>query len=210
MLPAQPCPDWEYRNHPQYATVVPARALELMGTLTTDKVEAAATAIDTRRAHKKLFSEVTPLGHAYYAGHYRGEDFPCLKTCEVGVTGDPRVGELPYRVAFRMRRLSSFIRDIITALDAETPITTKEELQRLVVFISRSFVDFLTIHPYVNGNGHAARTIMCSIMLHYGFPPVWRIDSHPQDPEYTMLISQHRSGNPEPLQRYILERLISN
>jgi len=210
MLPAQPCPEWEYKDHPQYATIVPARALELKATLSTDKIASAATAIDTRLAHRKLFREVTPTGYDYYAGHHRGEDFPCLKTYEVGVGGDPRVGERPYRVAFRMRRLSALVKEIITALDKEAPISTKEELQRLVDFIGRSFVDFLTIHPYANGNGHAARIIVCAIMLHYGFPSVWSIDSRPPAGEYTTLITQHRSGNPAPLQRYILEWLVSN
>jgi fido (protein-threonine AMPylation protein) len=210
MPQAQPCPPWEYRNHPQYPAVVPARAAELMGALTTDNATSAATAIDTRSAHRKLFREVTPVNYDYYAGHYRGEDFPCLKTCTVHIGTDPRVGELPHRVAFRMYRFSVFIKEIITALDADTPITTKQELQRLVVFICRSFVDFLTVHPYVNGNGHAARVIMCSIMLHYGFRPVWRIDSRPSEPEYSTLISEHRSGNTEPLQKYVLQWLISN
>ncbi len=208
MSPVQTCPEWEYRHHPQYNTVVRARAVELQGTLSTDRTASAATAIDTRSAHRKLFSEVTPVGYDYYAGHFRGEDFPCLKKCVVGITSDPRVGELPHRVAFRMYRLSSFIKQIITALDKEKPIATKEELQRLVEFVGKSFVDFLTIHPYVNGNGHAARTIMCSILSHYGFRSGWHIDCHPPDPEYTTLITQHRGGNPEPLQRHILEWLL--
>ena len=210
MIPLQRCPEWDYRDHPQYVTLVPARAQELKGTLSTDKIASATTAMDTRHAHRKIFTDLTPVSYSYYAGHYRGESFECLKKCDVGVNGDPRVGERSYRVAFRMRRLSSFIRDVITALDKEKPITTKVELQRLVVFVSSSIVDFLTVHPYVNGNGHAARIIMCAIMLHCGFESPWPIDSRPPDPQYITLISQHRSGNPEPLQRYILEWLISN
>jgi fido (protein-threonine AMPylation protein) len=205
---ASPCPQWEYRNHPQYAATVPARAVELMGAMSTNSAASASMAIDTRPAHRKLFSEVTPVGHDYYAGHYRGEDFPCLRSCHVAVGG--MNGELPHRVAFRMGRLSRYIRDIMTDLDTNKPITTKEELQRLVEFISRSFVDFLTVHPYANGNGHAARAILCAIMSHYGFAPVWRIDSRPPEPEYTTLITQHRGGNPTPLQVHILQWIISN
>lgn len=208
MLPAQRCPEWEYKNHPQYSAIVPARALDIMGALSTDLAASAATAIDTRQAHQKLFSELVPSGYDYYAGHYRGEDFPCLKRSSVGIRGDPRVGAPPHKVSLRMHRLSSAIRNIITALDKEAPISTSQELLRLVAFISRSFVDFLTIHPYVNGNGHAARTILCSIMLHYGFKPVWSIDSHPQEPEYSALIINYRSGNTAPLEAYVLQWLI--
>jgi fido (protein-threonine AMPylation protein) len=211
MFTVHPCPQWDYRTHAQYTALMPVRAAQLKDTLHADAKISAATAIDTRQAHQQLFSGLTPRGYDYYAGHYRGEDFPCLKTCLAYIPGELMVGELPYRVALRMQRLSSFMRDIITTLDKEeAPITTKEELQRLVVFTSRSIVDFLTIHPYMNGNGHAARTIMCAIMSHYGLPSAWQIDLRPPDSEYITLISQHRNGNPEPLQAYILERLISN
>jgi fido (protein-threonine AMPylation protein) len=207
MAPAPGCPEWEYTNHPQSATAVPARALELKATLSVDPVAAAAAAVDTRDAHYKMFSQVTPIGFPYYAGHYRGEDFPCLKLCSVGINGDPRVGEQPHRVGLRMFRFSSFIKKTIIALDAEAPISTTRELQRLILFISRSFVDFLTIHPYVNGNGHAARMILCAIMLHYGFQPKWPIDERPAEP-YTVLITEYRNGNPLPLEAHILQWLI--
>jgi fido (protein-threonine AMPylation protein) len=198
------CPEWQYKDHPQYATVMPGRATALIGTLSTDTNESAATAIDTRSAHKRLFSGLTPDGYEYYAGHYRGEEFPCLKGYAVCIPGDPRVGVHPHRVSLHMYRLSSAIRNVITALDREAPISTVVELQRLVTFISRSFVDFLTIHPYADGNGHAARTILCSIMLHYGFQPVWEIDPRPAEPEYTALISRYRGGDTLPLETYVL------
>jgi fido (protein-threonine AMPylation protein) len=205
MFPVVLCPEWNYRKHPQYGTIMPKRETELMGTLVTDKVASATIAIDTRTAHQKLFGELTPPGHEYYAGHYRGEDFRCLKNCSVGVAQDTRVGAPPHRVALGMLRLSRAIRDTISALDKECPITTNQELRLLVQFIGNSFVDFLTIHPYVDGNGHAARTILCAIMLHYGFRPVWTLDSHPQEPDYSDFIVRYRNGDTEPLKQHILQ-----
>lgn len=178
-----------------------------MGALTTDTEFAAATAIDTREAHKKLFSGVAPRGCEYYAGNYRGSDFRCLKHCTVGVRSDPRVGEKPHRVALRMHRISAAIKKTLTALDSEAPISTTEELHRLTTFICQSFVDFLTIHPYANGNGHAARMILCAILLRYGFQPYWKIDTHPAEP-YADLITEFRNGNTEPLQRYVLQWIV--
>lgn len=206
MTPAQPCPEWNYKLHPKYRTIGPARADEVIGTLSTDRNQSAATAIDTRGAHQRLFRELTPPGYEYYAGHYRGESFPCLKEYEVAVQGHQ--GEPSFRVPMVMRRFSSSIKATITELDRETPIATNQELQRLVVLICWSLVNFLTIHPYADGNGHAARTIMCAIMLHYGFRPIWGIDERPNDPPYSDLIRAYRSGNTGPLHQYVLEWFI--
>jgi len=104
-----------------------------------------------------------------------------------------------------MYRLSSSIKSTIVALDRQSPITTTLDLYRLVVFICQTFVDFLTVHPYLDGNGHAARTILCSILLHYGFQPVWTIDPRPSDSVYNQLIASYRGGNTEPLERYVMQ-----
>lgn len=208
MTPAQPCPEWKYKSHPQYNTIGPTRAGEVIGTLSTDRNLSAETAIDTRKAHQRLFRELTPPGHEYYAGHYRGESFPCLKECEVVISNSSGVveheGEPSFRVLMVMRRFSSSVKAGIMELDRETPISTNQELHRLVVLICRSFVNFLTIHPYADGNGHAARTIMCAIMLHYGFPPVWGIDGRPADPPYSDLIRAYRVGDTAQLHAYVL------
>lgn len=208
MFPALPCPDWDYKTHPHYHGTMPRRESELRDALAKDKETSANTAIDTRKAHETLFGDLVPAGCEYYAGHYRGEEYPCLKFCRVGIPGDRRVGIEPHRVALAMLRLSSAIRDTMDALDGDEPITTNQGLLRLVNFIAANFVDLLTVHPYRDGNGHAARTMLYAILVHYGFQPVWSIDKRPPEPEYSTLISSYRSGHSVPLVRCILQWLL--
>lgn len=201
------CPEWKYENHPQHARVMALRVVEIISAISTDGTVLASTAIDTRAAHRKMFLELAPRGYEYYAGHYRGENFPCLLSCFVTIQSDPRVGVAPQKVGYRMSRLSTNIRNSIAALDREAPITTSQDLQRILAFLCRTFVNFLTIHPYVNGNGHAARMILWCIMMRYGFRPIWQIDVHPPDPPYSDLIARYRSGENAPLERYVLQWL---
>jgi len=203
---ALPCPEWKYENHPQHNTAMPLRVAEILSSI-TDSALCASTAIDTRQAHRKMLVELTPPGYEYYAGHYRGEDFPCLLSCEVRIPHDPRVGAPANTVLARMSRLSANIRAGLVALDRQEPITTKD-YQRILAFICATFVNFLTIHPYLNGNGHAARLILWCILRRYGFWPRWQIDIHPPDPPYSSMIARYRSGEKQPLEQYVLQWLV--
>jgi fido (protein-threonine AMPylation protein) len=202
------CPDWEYSNHPQRATIGTRVTAALRGLATGTDTLSVAT--DTREVHGHVFHELTPVGCAYYAGHYRGEEFRCLRFYPVCVPGDPRVGATPYAVAFRMRQINAQIRAGVTALDANRLLTAKDRLYCIVALASRAFVAFLEIHPYANGNGHAGRFIVWSIMGRYGYwPRRWPVDPRPPDPPYTQLIVQCRNGDPTPLERYLLQAIAS-
>jgi hypothetical protein len=125
----------------------------------------------------------------------------------VMIPADPRVGVPANTVLERMTRLSASIRDGIAILDRQVPITTKDH-KRILFFICSVFVNFLTVHPYLNGNGHAARVILWCILRRYGFWPLWQIDVHPPDPPYSELISRYRSGEKGPLEQYVLQWLV--
>jgi hypothetical protein len=203
------CPSWEYADHPLRA-IVPNRVEGVLLALANSTIDTLPVAIDTREVHRQIFHELTPANHEYYAGHYRGENFRCLLFCRVMVQADPRVGAPPASVGFRMQELSTELRAGIMALDANTLLTTKQRLQYIVALACHAFVAFLTVHPYVNGNGHAGRLIVWSILGRYGhWPRRWPVDPRPPDPPYAELIVRHRNGDIAPLERYMLQALTS-
>jgi len=166
---------------------------------------------DTRRLHRQLFSELAPNGYNYYSGNYRGSDFRCLKYQPVGIQGDPRVGYPAEDVGAAMRQLEKCLRSGILGLDEsfalpKAKLSRQTKLYYLVVFVSRMFVQFLTIHPYVNGNGHIARLMVWAVLGRYGYwPNRWPIEPRTGDPEYVSTIRAYRNGQPQCLEHYILK-----
>ncbi|MGD0010194.1 MAG: hypothetical protein ABSE93_16815 [Terriglobia bacterium] len=203
------CPEWEYDNHPRRRVIVPQRVSEVLTDLVTRKIDAWSVAVDTREVHRRVFRELTPAGYEYYAGHYRGEQFRCLRYYPVGVRGDPRVGAPPGSVGFLIRELNAEIRSGLRALDANALLTREQKLRYIVALTCRAFVFFLTVHPYANGNGHAGRFIVWSMLGRYGhWPRRWPIDPRPPDPPYTQLITRCRDGDALPLESYLLQTLM--
>lgn len=203
------CPAFEYDNHPerpQLARRIQPILFEIrQGMLVTRDLVA-----DTRPSHALMFERMTPALCPYFAGHYRGERYRCLRFYEAGVHGDARVGAPAFEVGPRMSllygRLSSGL-DQLDALhqrpDSDVPPTRK--LLTAVEFVADTFVTFLGIHPYANGNGHAARLITVAILGRYGYwPSGFTVEPRPVDPPYTRFIKEFRSGNRAPLLSWLL------
>jgi fido (protein-threonine AMPylation protein) len=204
------CPEWEYKDHPNHVAILKRSVSEVLVGLAQGTVDTLSVAVDTRDSHRQTFRELTPHEHDYFAGHYRGENFRCLRYYSVGIQGDPRVGAVPASVDFRMNELNDHIRSGILALDANLSLTPKERLRYVLALACHAFVAFLTVHPYANGNGHAGRLIVWSILGRYGhWPRRWPVEPRPPDPPYSELIVRHRNGDVEPLERYLLQALIS-
>src|ERR1700693_3690222 len=102
------CPAWEYNTHPQKGTIA-TRVSEMLIALASGGLNTISVATDSRDVHRSTFRELTPPDCEYYAGHYRGEAFRCLRFYRVQVASDPRVGAMPGSVAFLMRELSTQI-----------------------------------------------------------------------------------------------------
>jgi len=201
------CPEWEYERHPDRATVR-THIQNILSELLLDAADTLAMSIDTRGSHGRIFRQVTPLAHEYFAGHYRGENFRCLRFYRVGVEGDARVGAAPQAVAHLVVRLAEEIRAGVSALDANVAIDQRQRLRYILALAARVFVAFLTIHPYANGNGHIARLTVWCIMGRYDFwPRRWTVEPRPPNPPYLALITACRSGNPGPLEQYLLQAL---
>jgi hypothetical protein len=77
-----------------------------------------------------------------------------------------------------------------------------------VKFACQAFVAILTIHPFANGNGHVARSLLWAILIHFGYAvPAWTIDPRPPFPEYASMIAAHRRGNVDLLERFVISAL---
>lgn len=205
------CPEFEYSDHPQKGQVLRASLREALKAIRDSRsVDLLA---DTRPLHRRLFHDFCPLGFEYFAGHYRGEDFRCLKHYGVQISSDPRVGIEPHRVPGKMARFGAEIRSGMVGIDSvarlpDSQVRPAEKLANAVAFASRIFVDFLTVHPYANGNGHTARLLLTGLLMRYGyllrgFP----VDPRPPDPPYSELIRRYRDGQTELLEQYLLRCL---
>jgi len=207
------CPEWKdtwYTNHREILT---ARAATVLRALRNGEIDTRALAVDTRPLHGELFHELVPPKCDYYAGHYRGEKFRCLRNYGVWMPGDSRVGEQPSRVLARMTQLAEPIQTAIVAFDTEHEIARVDQRHRLLYVVATAcciFVTFLQIHPFANGNGHAARFFLKSFLGRYGYwLKRWPLEPRPPDPPYTELIKNHRNGNPEPLETHILKCMMN-
>ena len=208
------CPEWEYKRHPTYRpSELRARAVGIIRDLRNARTDSCGAAADTRPIHKQMFDGLTPIGHDYFAGHYRGEGYRCLQYYAVEIRGDRSVGLNPTLVFGRMSQFSREIRGGIAALDLaqrlpNSVVPSEQKLLRIIEFSCSVFEIFLRIHPFANGNGHMGRFMIWAILGRYGYwPSRWPIEPRPPDPPYTTLITQCRAGIHGPLEDYILRCL---
>lgn len=206
-----PCPGWEYDQLPNVDAILKSRteaALTIISKKTTS--ELIQVAKDTRIFHQQLFVGLTPSQTPYYAGHYRGEDFYCLKSYQVGIQSDPRVGHsaeyVPPRMAALAADIENSIKVCVEAYRVPNSIFSPEEkLLKTINVAAAIFVYFLEIHPFANGNGHAGRFVLISVLARFGIHLTrWNIHPRPPDPPYSQAIAQYRSGNRALLEQFIL------
>jgi fido (protein-threonine AMPylation protein) len=203
------CPEWEYSQNPSCQPHLNQVIRRLLLALREGRI-GLASALDSRQVHSDLFSALTPPVCPYYAGHYRGEDYRCLKYCQVGVQGDSRVGACPASVSAIMNDLERLIRAGVAGLDesARLPASRMPREQMVIYTVALAchvFEVFLRIHPYVNGNGHAGRFLIWCLLGRYGYwPERWTIEPRPGEPGYTQAIVDCRNGNPVPLESLVM------
>lgn len=212
--PESDCPAWEYADHPKRKIILQERTEDIVVQLYQQQLDFVEYAADSRPIHRYLFSLLVPREHLYYAGHYRGEDFACLKNYYAGVEGDSGVGFPPYRVEERMEKIAQWIRQGMRVLDTthqgpDTQISPEDKLLNAVAFSCAIFVEVLRVHPYANGNGHVARFILWSILGKYGYwPKHFPIEPRPNHPSYTWAINEYLKGNMQPLEDYVLRCIV--
>ena len=211
MHPAD-CPDFDYANHRRHREILADRTAAIVKALRRRTIDTLVACQDSRSIHAHLFSDLTPPECGYFAGHYRGEDFRCLKFYRVIVPGDPRVGSMPESVGVEMVSIATTIREAIEALDSlhrDRHVTPSDRLVTAVKVACSTLEAVLRVHPYANGNGHACRFIVWATLGRYGYwPRNWPIEPRPPDPPYTAAIVQYRNGDPVPLEEFVLTNLV--
>lgn len=213
MVARLPCPAWEYKDHSNYQSVLRNELAVLLRALRLGQVSIEVEGADTRPVHRQLFARLTPSGHPYFAGHYRGEDFPCLRDYAVKVPADPMVGIHYSGVQAAMMEFGQNLLAAASVLDQsfalpDAAVSQEEKLYSAVVIAARAFQELLTIHPYANGNGHIARFIVWLFLGRYGYWPTnWTIDPRPSVANYSAAISGHRRGSAAPLELLILQSI---
>jgi hypothetical protein len=205
------CPAFDYETVAGFAAVLARRARETLihvdGLSPDEKI---AIGKDTRPVHQGYFAGLTPVGLEYYAGHYRGEDFTCLKFYHVHIPGDPMVGHPPDRVLNDMAIFGTDFDyvvadgDFVWAANSKV-ITPAEKLYRVIQLGVALFVYLLQIHPFANGNGHMARFFLISFLSRYGVKLArWPLHPRPQDPPYSEFIGRYRRGDRVSLEHFVL------
>lgn len=200
------CPEWDYKTFDGYVKTLQERQSRAHEALRTEPLESLPECCETREMHDVFFEGLTPRGYPHYAGHYRGEREPCLLHYLAGVKNDSRVGSLPRKVQAEMSHIKSEIERAVAELD-RSPLRGPEKLVATVTAVCKVHVDFLTTHPYADGNGHMARFILTALMGRFGYwPRRFIIDPRP-NPPYAERVKAHRYGNPEPLEEWLLDAL---
>jgi len=90
--------------------------------------------------------------------------------------------------------------------EQESGLSIDEKRLMAIAFACQIFVDFLTVHPYANGNGHSARLCLISILFRYGILlRGWHVDPRPADPPYSDMIKDYRDGNQTQFEEYVAQ-----
>lgn len=208
------CPPWDYANVPNHKQVLLPRVTASLAGLRKGSVDSLAVTADTRPIHGQFFKDLTPPKHPYFAGHYRGEEYRCLKYYNVQVGSDSSLGTHAQLVAAEMQAYSLRAKGLLAMLDKKgsTLANDVEKGRHLLMVVGaacRLFDELLIIHPYANGNGHMARFVIWSVLCRYRYYPVrWTIEPRPAtSPDYIELITKHRRGIKDPLMKHILSCL---
>jgi Fic/DOC family len=205
------CPPFAYETVPGASMILARRAKDTLIRLNNlSPIEKVAIGKDTRPVHQRYFAGLTPVGFEYYAGHYRGENFTCLKVLSVHIPTDPMVGHPPDRVLDDMAVFASDFENVITDGDIVWSANSKviapaEKLYRVIQLGVALFVYLLQIHPFANGNGHMARFFLISFLSRYGVTlSRWPLHPRPQDPPYSQFIGRYRRGDRVSLEHFVL------
>lgn len=203
-----PCPHWDYESHPDRHLIQP-RIAQIIADLERARPSTYSVVQNTRPYHELIFKGLTVPNQPYLAGHYRGENFPCLAYRHVLIDGD--AGMLPQFVDHVMTSLTKDMLDHVRWLDdlhKDPDAPPLVRVRQVVEFACEIFSGVLKVHPYANGNGHAVRLLVWAVLIRYGLRPKdWPVEPRPPDPPYTTLLREYRKGNREPLMLDMLSRV---
>lgn len=207
-MAGMPFNGWDYELYPD-DTIRNERCVSILVDLSQGNIAPHANCADSRPIHNRMFVGMHEPGQDYFAGHYRGEPFPYLERYEVGVAQDGRVGTASHQVNAEMQR---FCAEVDKSFGVAIPqiLAHGDATQKLIASVGIActhLVDFLSIHPYANGNGHIGRFIVWSVLHACGIHPRrWPLNDKIPHP-YGVLLSEFRNQNRVPLIRFVLSHI---
>lgn len=210
MVSGTPCPPWEYEDVAGFRKILALEISRVLLGLRLGLFSVEAEGVDTRPTHGEMFAQLAPPAMPYFAGHYRGEPFHCLDSYNVFISTDPLVGVHFSLVAGSMEAFSQDLVEAVQELDAAfaDSLTEETKLYFAVRTAASLFQEFLTIHPYANGNGHVARFLVWLLLGRYGYwPETWTIEPQPAMPGYSFALYSHRRGQEHQLEKLILQAI---
>lgn len=205
------CSDWGYDAHPN-RYLVTQRCQSLSNKVQHHTQKYSKYGYDTRLAHKFMFWNLTPAECRCIAGSYRGDkNCASLVECNVRVGTDTRVGIPSYSVFQEMHNLEQRCIELIKIHNIWKATKGSKQsaancLLKFVSILADILQAFLTIHPYMDGNGHTGRLLIYVMMVREGYiPKNWDIDA--KQP-YADALSRHRDGKPGALQEFLLKTIV--
>ena len=157
---------WEPSKHPDFNSLMPEiTEKELNRLLAASTEERIAFLMDPRAVHRAIFQRFVDGGRTEFAGHYRGEDIPGLGDCRVGL--DYSDNEETLHIVF------SFPEEVDEKIKQSHQVLIRKFSDKasasnnpasIVPSIVSILFNFLSLHPFANGNGHIAR-IMFPVLV---------------------------------------------
>lgn len=211
--------DWDYEQHPNAASVL-ENANKVQSAIEQCAEENRALLKETRPYHDRIFSETVYEGFEAFSGCYRGANYYYLREYPVSVGGYNFQGEYvtihtgtaPHLVEREMKEFHDLLVMAVKKIDElynsdRSKIGIK--LVLLARLLSKVVVDFLSIHPYANGNGHISRLLAWGVFLYFGFRGNnWQVAERPLQP-FDSAISEYQKGNPQPMQAFFMQQLLA-
>lgn len=207
------CPNWEYEHVNDYQLKLFPAVVGVLSDLRGGKMDAVASACDTRPIHQRFFRELVAGHEPYLAGNYRGSaNLRCLQDRPVVVGGaSPAVGFPPSKVLPSMATLARKITETVVWLhERRSSADPAEFLADLATETANILELFLRVHPYANGNGHSGRYLTWALTGHFdNWPRRLSVEPKPSDPRYIVgLREATNSGDLRTLASYILDALL--
>lgn len=158
-----------------------------------------------------MFTGLTPVDCPCIVGRYRGDpDCEYLTNMQVTTAHDPRVGVPAILVKPCLVHFESRCKALVECHNCWLATkganqSPRNALVKFVRVLADILQEFLTIHPYMDGNGHAARLLTFTMMTRAGYSPLnWDIDA--KQP-YGDALSAHRSGKTGALEAFLLKAI---
>ncbi|MBI9095618.1 MAG: Fic family protein [Sphaerochaeta sp.] len=168
----------EYIQIPNHDQILLSCEKNIFIRLTTQTDVDVPSICDTRSIHYEMFNQLIPS----FAGKYRGEPGVNYAISFAGRCGCPYPIVLQY-----MDSMVPIIRTKIEEFEQNAACYDKyAKFYNLAVLASWIVSNFISIHAYVNGNGHISRYIIAALFIPNQYcSKHWTIHHHPiSDQDY--------------------------